>query len=300
MTAGAVSNADIQDFFGAMHSSSYRALRRLDDHGWLQIGKFTKTVRRGRTATRHVLTWSYAVSYYPTPAAAARAVADVRAPLEPLPDIGPYGRIAQIVDRAGYAETVSTLGAGTTVVEMFCKLQKKDESAFGQILGEYCTEQRHALAQRLPATAQPTAGTASPVATATRPASPVPTPTALPAISAPALSFYTQGSHDTCALSGLTTTFPNTAPEIFVGAAFASWRGFHGVVFNWYAPDGSLLFSTSYSATDLGSSVVCAWMSLAGTPAADLPGTWTLHVLVDGQDAASAPFTITEARTPTP
>ncbi|HEX6507930.1 MAG TPA: hypothetical protein VF221_09885 [Chloroflexota bacterium] len=302
LTASAVSNADIQDFFGSMHASSYASLRRVNNHGWLQIGTFLKST--GRPAVRHILTWSYVVSYYPASAAALHAVTDIRGRMHPLAGVGPYGRIARFVDAAGDRETFSTLGRGTTVVEMFCKLQRRDERQFGQLLGEYCTEQRHALARMVmsaptPPTATPRPTMRPPTATP-QPIAPSPTPTALPAaLSSPQISFYTQGSHDTCTLSGQTITIPNTTPEMYVKVLFPVWRGYHQIVYEWYSPDGSLFFNTSYSGTDLGTSVLCAWMSIAGTDAADLPGAWTLRLRIDGQEGAAAPFTITEARTPT-
>jgi hypothetical protein len=49
-------------------------------------------------------------------------------------------------------------------------------------------------------------------------------------------------------------------------------------VYEWYAPDGSLFFNTTYAGTDLGSAVLYAWMTIANRDAANFPGVWTLRV----------------------
>jgi hypothetical protein len=41
-------------------------------------------------------------------------------------------------------------------------------------------------------------------------------------------------------------------------ALFHSWKGNHQIVYNWYAPDGSLFFNTTHARTDLGSAVLYA------------------------------------------
>lgn len=281
VTTSAVSNADIQDFFGGLHISTYAGLQRLSKRGWMQIGTLVKATGHGRV--HHVLTWSYAVSYYPTPAGALHAVADVRKKTKPLPEFGTYGRVARFWDVAGYHDTFSTIGSGTVVVEMLCTVQRHDEPRYGQLLGQYCTQQRQGLARLVAEKATP----------ATAPVAPSPTPVPPDTISPPILGFYSHGSHDTCVLSDPTVTFPNTVPEMYVMATFATWRGHHDIVYEWYSPSGMLFFNTSYAGTDLGSSVLCAWMSIANTDAASVLGVWTLRVRIDGQEAASAAFTMT-------
>jgi hypothetical protein len=297
IAATGVSNTDVQGFAGGLHASTYAALGRINRQGWLQVGTFTVATGRGKNRGKHVLSWAYAVSYYRTPAAAVHAVTDIRKKMKRLPDVGAYGRVGQFLNSAGERETLSTLGQGTTVIEMLCSMQRQDVSQFGQLLGQYCTEQRLVLSHL---TSTETGGTtATPTATST------PAPTVAPAsstesdtLSTPNLSFYTQGSHDTCALSGRTTIFPNTIPEMFVKALFPSWKGNHQIVYEWYAPDGSLFFNTTYAGTDLGSAVLCAWMTIGNSDAANFPGVWTLRVRVDGQESTSATFTLTDARTP--
>lgn len=299
VTATGVSNAEVQDFTGGLHASSYAALGRVNRHGWLQVATFSIASRHGAKLVDHVLSWAYAVSYYRTTGAAMHAVKDIQKKLQPLPDVGPYGRVVRFINGAGYRETLSTLGAGTTVIEMLCSIQRKDRHQFGQLLGQYCSEQRLALS-RLTAV-QAGGSTSTPAATST------PAPTVLPAtstasdtLSSPTLSFYAQGSHSTCVLSGQVTSFPNTIPEMYVKALFSTWRGNHQIVYEWYAPDGSLFFNTSYSGTDLGSAVLCAWMTVGNTDAANFPGIWTLRLRIDGQESVSATFSLTDARTPTP
>jgi hypothetical protein len=292
VATSAVSNAALQNFAGSLHASSYAALGRIDRSGWLQVGSFTKSTGHGKARVQHVIGWSYAVSSYPTAAAALHAVQDIRKTLQPLNGVGPYGRSARFSNGAGARETVSTVGAGTTVIELLCSLRQTDVQQFGQLLGQYCSEQRLAL-YRL--TTLNSAGTSS-----TPGATPSDTPTGTGTLSPATLSFYTQGSHDTCLLSGRTTSFPNTIPEMFVQALFSNWRGNHQIVYEWYAPDGSLFFNTSYAGTDLGSAVLCAWMTIGNTDAASLPGTWTLRLRIDGQEGASATFSLTDARTPQP
>jgi hypothetical protein len=299
VTATDVSNADVQDFAGGLHASSYAALGRINRQGWLQVGTFTAATGRGTSLIKHVLSWSYAVSYYRTPAAALHAVTDIQKKTQLLPNGGPYGRIVRFLNAAGYRETLSILGQGTTVIEMLCGIQHNDVHQFGQVLGQYCSEQRLALSQL--ATTQAGGTTSTPGVTATPiPTSPPATSTGSDTLSSPTLSFYLQGSQDTCVLSRQTTSFPNTIPEMFVKALFSTWRGNHQIVYEWYAPDGSLFFNTSYSGTDLGSAVLCAWMTVGNTDAANLLGMWTIRLRIDGQESALAAFSLTDARTPTP
>jgi hypothetical protein len=299
ITATGVSNADVQDFAGGLHASSYAALGRINRHGWLQVGTFTVATGHGTSQVKHVLSWSYAVSYYRTSAAALHAVKDIQKKTQPLPDVGPYGRIVRFLNGAGYRETLSTQGQGTTVIEMLCGIQHKDVHQFGQLLGQYCSEQRLALSRL---TTTQTGGTTSTPGVTITPVPTVPpaTVTGSDTLSSPTLSFYTQGSQDSCVLTGQTTSFPNTNPEMFVKALFSTWRGNHQIVYEWYAPDGSLFFNTSYSGTDLGSAVLCAWMTIGNTDAANISGVWTLRLRIDGQESVSATFSLTDARTPDP
>lgn len=299
LAAPGVSNADVQDFAGGLHASSYSALGRINHHGWLQVGTLSVVTGSGTHRVQHVLSWSYAVSYYRTAKTAQHAIADLHLKMQPLPDVGPYGRVARFSDAAGYHEMVSTLGHDTTVIEMVCTVRRSDMRKFGQLLGQYCGEQRLALSHLTTSGAvapTPTSGaTATPL-----PATPPPAATASNQLSSPAISFYTQGSHDTCALSGQTSTFSTTSPEMYVRAIFSTWKGTHQIVYEWYAPDGTLFFNTTYSGTDLGSAVLCAWMTIANTDAANLPGTWTLRLRIDGQESASTSFILVDDRTPTP
>jgi hypothetical protein len=297
IAASDASNVELQDFAGALHTSSYTALGRIDRRGWLQVGTFTKSTGLGKTRVNHVLSWSYAVSSYPTAAAALHAIQDIRKPMKPLSGVGPYGQTARFLNGAGDRKTLSTLGGGTTVIELLCSLRHSDVQQFGRLLGQYCSEQRLALYRLM--TLQVAGTPSTPGGTATpAPTSPPSTPTGSDALSPPALSFYTQGSQSTCILSGQTTSFPNTIPEMFVQALFSHWKGNHEIVYEWYAPDGSLFFNTSYSGSDLGSADLCAWMTIGQTDAANLPGVWTVRLRIDGQESVSATFTLTDARTP--
>jgi hypothetical protein len=299
ITTAGVSNAHVQHFAGGLHATSYAALGRMDRRGWLQSGTFTVVTGHGSNQVKHVLSWSYAVSYYRTSAAAVHAVSDIRKKTQLLPDVGPYGRIARFLKGAGYRETFSTLGQGTTVIEMLCGIQRHDVHQFGGILGQYCSEQRLALSRLT--TTQTASITPTPAVTTTPIAASLPaTATASDSLPAPTLSFYTQGSQDTCVLTGETTSFPNTIPEMFVKALFSDWQGNHQIDYEWYAPDGSLFYNTAYSGTDLGSAVLCAWMTIGDTDAATLPGTWTLRLRIDGQESVSATFSLTDAVTPDP
>ena len=297
LAAPGVSNADMQDFAGALHASSYSALGRINRHGWLQVGTLSIVTGSGTRRVRHVLSWSYAVSYYRTSHAAQHAISDLHLKTRPLPDFGPYGRVARFSDAAGYRETLSTVGQDTTVVEMLCTVHRTDVRKFGQLLGQFCGEQRLALSRLT------TSGAVDPTPTSAATATPLPTAppqstTGSNQLSTPAVSFYAQGSHDTCALSGPTNSFATTAPEMYVRATFATWKGTHQIVYEWYSPDGTLFFNTSYSGTDLGSALLCAWMTIANSDAASLPGTWTLRLRIDGQESTSTNFELVDGRTP--
>jgi hypothetical protein len=93
--------------------------------------------------------------------------------------------------------------------------------------------------------------------------------------------------------------FPNTVKHIYSYLTFSDWEGQHTDRDQWYSPNRKLYEqSDPYVHTDNGPESDCGQLTVQGTSAAQLVGTWTYRLIVDGQVAASRSFTITRTSGP--
>jgi hypothetical protein len=169
-------NAEMQTVFGRFHRSSYDALRRLNDRGYLQIERWTKTTTSHGTRARHVLTWSYGISEYGTESDAASAVGDSIRRLQVMPSGGVYGRSVSFSE-GGRLYLFLTFGERTLTGEIACSVKSTDAKAYTATLQQYCRAHVTALMPALTAAAIPTS-TMTATATNTMTATPTASSTA--------------------------------------------------------------------------------------------------------------------------
>jgi hypothetical protein len=169
----------MQGVFGAFHNSTYDALHRINDRGYLQVERWTKTSKSHGKRSNHVLTWSYGISQYLTESDAAMAMNDTSIRLSALPSGGTYGRIASF-SQGGRVYLFMTFGERTLAGEVVCSVRARDVKAYKATLQTYCRAHVAALMPILTAAAIPTStptATATNTATAPRTASPTTTAT---------------------------------------------------------------------------------------------------------------------------
>jgi hypothetical protein len=159
--------------FGRFHQSSYGALRRLNDRGYLQIEQWTKTTTSHGKRTGHLLTWSYGISQYATEADALSAINDIMPQMTVMSIGGSYGRSVPL-SQGGNAYLYMTFGERTITGEILCSVKTRDAKSYKATLLRYCRAHVTALMPTLSTAAIPTA---TPTATATATATQTSTPT---------------------------------------------------------------------------------------------------------------------------
>jgi hypothetical protein len=169
-------NADMQPVFGRFHNSTYDALRRMNDRGYLQIEQWTKTTKSHGKRYNHLLTWSYGISQYSIEADAASAIDDIMPQMAVMPTGGPYGRTVSFT-QSGHAYLFMTFGERTIAGEVLCSVKTQDAKTYKSALQRYCRAHVAALMPALSAAAIPT-NTPTPTSTFTPTATPTRTPTA--------------------------------------------------------------------------------------------------------------------------
>jgi hypothetical protein len=199
-------NADLQGVFGAFHNSTYDALHRINDRGYLQVERWTKTTKGQGKRSNHVLTWSYGISQYAEESDAATAMNDLSMQLNAWPTGGTYGQSISF-SQSGRFYLFMTFGERTLTGEIVCSVKARDARAFKATLQRYCRAHVAALMPMLAAAAIPTS---TPTATATNTATA--TLTAVPTATATDTSTSTSTSEPTATLT-LTLT-PTSTPTL--------------------------------------------------------------------------------------
>ncbi len=101
---------------------------------------------------------------------------------------------------------------------------------------------------------------------------------------------------------GLTSTFSCEDKEVLAFLRFDNLAGPHQLSWNWYAPDGSLYFSSGGYTPRTGARsfyrVVTAWhaLTIRGDKAARLPGQWHVDVFINGELIDRKSFTLNPAQ----
>jgi hypothetical protein len=171
-------NADLQGVFGAFHNSTYDTLHRINDRGYLQVERWTKSTKSHGKRSNHVLTWSYGISQYADESEAATAMNDLSMRLNAWPAGGTYGQAISFSNR-GRFYLFMTFGERTLTGEIVCSVKARDARAYKPTLQRYCRAHVAALMPTLTAAAIPTATpTATATSTATATLTPLPTATA--------------------------------------------------------------------------------------------------------------------------
>jgi hypothetical protein len=138
--------------------------------------------------------------------------------------------------------------------------------------------------------------TATPTATAAG-ATATPTPTA-PSVQVANVAVYAaDGPPDpnTCVAPGehATTTIRSTDAAAVAKVTFVQVMGAHTWSVSFVDPSGKVVYTGNPA--PLKSNLVCDWLSVGGYPATSAPGTWTIHVMVDGVDVATTTYTLVHA-----
>jgi hypothetical protein len=95
--------------------------------------------------------------------------------------------------------------------------------------------------------------------------------------------------------------FPNTTKRIYNYVTYVEWKGRHTDQDFWYSPDGKLYHhSDPYTHAANGPASDCGRLSIAGTRAATLLGTWKYQLAVGGRLSTTKAFTIFRPRAPAP
>jgi hypothetical protein len=89
-----------------------------------------------------------------------------------------------------------------------------------------------------------------------------------------------------------TSTISTSDPYAEAIMTFSVWQGPHTIHGEFHDPTGAIYYEGSNTLTDQGGSEYCFWISVAGSRAASLPGSWVFELTLDNQPAASVGFTI--------
>ena len=147
-----------------------------------------------------------------------------------------------------------------------------------------------------------TAPTPVPIATPTPPATATATATATPPAAAVQIAGVTVYAADgppdpnTCVAPGehATTTIRSTDPIAVVKVTFGQVTGSHTESVSFNDPSGKVAFQGN-PAPLTSNAAVCHWLSVGGWPPTSIPGTWTIHIMVDGADVATTTYTLVHA-----
>jgi hypothetical protein len=201
-------NADMQGVLGAFHNSTYDALHRINDRGYLQVERWTKTTKSHGKRSNHVLTWSYGISQYAGESDAVRAMNDLSMQLNAWPTGGTYGQ-SMSFSQSGRFYLFMTFGERTLTGEIECSVKTGDARAYKATLQRYCRAHVAALMPLLTAAAVPTS---TPTATATSTATATLTATA----TATSTSTNTPEPTATSTLTPTPTSTPTLQPIVIV------------------------------------------------------------------------------------
>jgi hypothetical protein len=95
--------------------------------------------------------------------------------------------------------------------------------------------------------------------------------------------------------------FPMTTRYVFNYVTYVDWKGRHTDQDFWYSPDRKLYHhSDAYTHAANGPASDCGRLSIAGTRAATLLGTWEYQLAIDGRLSTTKAFTIFRPRVPAP
>ena len=98
---------------------------------------------------------------------------------------------------------------------------------------------------------------------------------------------------DVCSVPNPTATFWSTDTDAVLWSLVDSANAGDQPVAKWYAPDGTLRTVIQLDPpASAGGWCYAAWMPIAGSAAASLPGAWTVRLYWNGGLAFSQPFTI--------
>ena len=112
------------------------------------------------------------------------------------------------------------------------------------------------------------------------------------------VTLYSSYNYKTCRAKGsAAASFPTTVKAVYFQAQYSNWMGFHKEQDQWYAPNGKLWNRNTGAWKDSGSGVFCGYNPIRGYDTQDLPGIWTLRLLIDGHVVATSRFTLRKAKT---
>lgn len=98
---------------------------------------------------------------------------------------------------------------------------------------------------------------------------------------------------ETCVLTNRDTTFPASARQVFARIVAANVRSSDTLTVDFVNPAGLTISSVPYEQLPVsGQLCLLSQLPVAGFPAAQSPGVWTVRVSINGTPAANAQFTI--------